>query len=262
MKKNCTKTPTIHLGRLQAKANGKPKPKKPHAKIGQEGGWVKRSRSSNLSVPKKIDRTIHHYPPKCLSCPLFEKCKGTICVPAEKRYTIDVIVKTDVVEHRAYRMNACVMEGGMPKGEFPEGVNAYIRTPPPLNYLDYYDLKYDEIIRIAREENPPPVSAEVKRGRKKKGKVLSLIERLAGLKDAMLLFARNFAVPFTNNAAEQTIRNLKSKIKVAGNFRSDDGAGWHLKIRSYIDSAGKHGVNAFEAVTLAFTDSPALCFGF
>ena len=35
-------------------------------------------------------------------------------------------------------------------------------------YPDYYDLKYDEIIRIAREENPPPVSAEVKRGRKKK----------------------------------------------------------------------------------------------
>ena len=129
-------------------------------------------------------------------------------------------------------------------------------------YLDYYDLKYDEIIRIARKENPPPVITEVKRGRKKRGKVLALIERLACLKDSMLLFVRNFEVPFTNNSAEQTIRNLKSKSKVAGNFRSDDGAKWYLTIRSYIDSARKHGVNAFEAVRLAFIETPALCFRF
>lgn len=129
-------------------------------------------------------------------------------------------------------------------------------------YLDYYDLKYDEIIRIARKENPPPVITGVKRGRKKRGKVLAIIERLACLKDSMLLFVRNFEVPFTNNSAEQTIRNLKSKSKVAGNFRSDDGAKWYLTIRSYIDSARKHGVNAFEAVKLVFAETPSLCFGF
>ena len=92
--------------------------------------------------------------------------------------------------------------------------------------------------------------------------MLALIERLAQLKDSMLLFARNFEVPFTNNAAERTIRNLKSKSKVAGNFRSDDGARWYLKIRSYIDPARKHGINAFEAVKLAFAGNPALCLGF
>lgn len=136
------------------------------------------------------------------------------------------------------------------------------RTRLDTCYLDYYSLKYDEIIGIARKENPPPLQTEIKRGRKKKGKVLALIERLAQLKDSMLLFARNFEVPFTNNAAERTIRNLKSKSKVAGNFRSDDGARWYLKIRSYIDSARKHGVNAFEAVKLAFAGNPALCLGF
>lgn len=373
---------------------------------------------------------------------MFEKCKGTICVPAEKRYTVDIIVKTDVVEHLAYRMNTCALEGGMPKADFPKGVNAHIQYGHNLNslivnlsmdglstdhihktignmfalplsqgtvinkiqkcaelvspvmskiqdklihspilnfdetgvrvdgktkwvhsssnklftyltlserrgkngmeengvlplfkgiavhdcwkpywkfpdvkhgicgvhilrelvgvienhpeqkwpkmfqdmlnelyilkksyvccgrnqldncYLDYYDLKYDEIISIARKENPPPVITEVKRGRKKRGKVLALIERLACLKDSMLLFVRNFEVPFTNNSAEQTIRNLKSKLKVAGNFRSDDGAKWYLTIRSYIDSARKHGVNAFEAVKLAFAETPSLCFGF
>ncbi|MCR5622156.1 MAG: transposase [Treponema sp.] len=89
-----------------------------------------------------------------------------------------------------------------------------------------------------------------------------MIERLSSLKDSMLLFARNFDVSFTNNSAEQTVRNLKSKVKVAGNFRSDDGTEWYLKIRSYIDSARKHGINAFEAVKLAFSGTPVLCFGF
>ncbi|MCI7396885.1 MAG: transposase [Spirochaetia bacterium] len=88
------------------------------------------------------------------------------------------------------------------------------------------------------------------------------IERLARLKDSMLLLARNFEVPFTNNAAERTIRNLKSKSKVAENFRSDDGARWYLKIRSYMDSARKHGINALEAVKLAIAGNPALCLGF
>ena len=65
-----------------------------------------------------------------------------------------------------------------------------------------------------------------------------------------------------NKFLQRTIRNLKSKSKVAGNFRSDDGARWYLKIRSYMDSARKHGVNAFEAVKLAFSGTPALCLGF
>ena len=126
------------------------------------------------------------------------------------------------------------------------------------------EKRYTVILRelVGVIENPPPLQTEIKRGRKKKGKVPALIERLAQLKDSMLLFARNFEVPFTNNAAERTIRNLKSKSKVAGNFRSDDGARWYLKIRSYMDSARKHGINAFEAVKLAFAGTPALCLGF
>ena len=332
----------------------KPNPKSLRPKSEKKAGGQKGHKSSNLSVPKKIDRTVSHYPARCEKCPLFEKCKGTVCVPAEKRYTVDIIVKTDVVEHQVFRMNSCAKHGGMHRGEFPEGVNAYIqygqnlssllvnlskdgmdengvlpdfkgiavhdcwkaywryleethaicgvhilrelvgvienhphqrwakmfrdmlhelyrlkksyadcgRTRLDTCYLDYYSLKYDEIIGIARKENPPPLQTEIKRGRKKKGKVLALIERLAQLKDSMLLFARNFEVPFTNNAAERTIRNLKSKSKVAGNFRSDDGARWYLKIRSYIDSARKHGINAFEAVKLAFAGTPALCLGF
>ena len=208
LKKNSTGIPAIHQSHLQVTdiPNRIQRASGPNQK--KKAGGQKGHKSSNLSVPKKIDRTVSHYPARCEKCPLFEKCKGTVCVPAEKRYTVILRELVGVIE------------------------------------------------------NPPPLQTEIKRGRKKKGKVLALIERLAQLKDPMLLFARNFEVPFTNNAAERTIRNLKSKSKVAGNFRSDDGARWYLKIRSYMDSARKHGVNAFEAVKLAFAGTPALCLGF
>ena len=52
-----------------------------------------------------------------------------------------------------------------------------------LNYtcglLHKFDKKYDELIEQARKENPLPKTTEKKRGRKKKGKILALVERLA-----------------------------------------------------------------------------------
>jgi len=420
----------------------KPEPKSLRPKSNKKAGGQKGHKFSNLDAPKKVDRTISHYPEKCTNCPMFEKCKGLICVEGDKRYVFDIVVKTDVVLHQSYRMNACALHGGISKGEFPEGVNGFVQygenlsslivnlnmdglstdhiqnllrdmfdiplsqgtiinklkkcasqivpviprikekliqsevlnfdetgirvdgkikwvhsssnndftyltlnqkrgkdgmdangVPPLFKgiavhdcwkaywrysdvkhaicgvhilrelvgvmenhpeqrwakqfydmlyelycrkksyedcgqqkldkcYLDYYDLQYDEIIRLAKRENPQPVVTKVKRGIKKKGKVLALVCRLENLKDSLLLFARDFSVPFSNNSAERTIRNLKSKTKVAGNFRSDEGAEWYLKIRSYLDSARKHGINAFGAIRAAFAGYPELCLGF
>ena len=57
----------------------------------------------------------------------------------------------------------------------------------PDEYLQRYDARYDEIIKLAHEENPyPEPPPEKKRGRKKKGKVLSLIERLEEYKASVL----------------------------------------------------------------------------
>ena len=68
--------------------------------------------------------------------------------------------------------------------------------------LSFYDAVYDQIIAKAYEENPiPPETMEKKRGRKKKGKVRSLIERLSKFKASVCLFAWDFSVPFDNNQA-------------------------------------------------------------
>ena len=60
-----------------------------------------------------------------------------------------------------------------------------------LSYYHYhkFDKKYDELIEQARKENPLPKTTEKKRGRKKKGKILALVERLANYKATVCLLS-------------------------------------------------------------------------
>jgi len=119
--------------------------------------------------------------------------------------------------------------------------------------IKQYYKEYDDIFKIAEKECPPPPEpTEKKRGRKAKGKERALIERLVTLKDSVCLFIKNFAVPFDNNQAERDVRNVKTKAKVSGGYRSLEGVKDYLTIMSYISTANKHGINAFKALTSAF----------
>jgi transposase len=120
--------------------------------------------------------------------------------------------------------------------------------------LQELESRYDTIIEQAHVENPPPPENEAKkRGRKKKGKTLALIERLEKHKASVCLFIHNFEVPFSNNLSERDIRMIKTKTKVSGCFRSLLGAKNYLKIMSYVGSSKKHGKSAYEAIRQAIS---------
>ena len=120
-------------------------------------------------------------------------------------------------------------------------------------YSRKFDAEYDDIIREAEAVCPePPETPDRKRGRKKKGKERSLLERLKTLKDSICMFLHNFLVPFDNNQAERDVRNVKTKTKVSGCFRTEDGAQNYLDVMSYLSTGMKHGVSVFDALTAAF----------
>ena len=131
-----------------------------------------------------------------------------------------------------------------------------------LSYYHYhkFDKKYDELIGQARKENPLPETTEKKRGRKKKAKILALVERLANYKASVCLFIHNFNVPFDNNQAERDLRMIKVKTKVSGCFRTEEGARDYLKIMSYVGTAHKQGYNAYEAIKNAISGHPNFIF--
>jgi transposase len=80
----------------------------------------------------------------------------------------------------------------------------------------------------------------------------SLINRLRTRKGNVCRFILDFKVPFDNNQAERDVRNLKTKAKVSGGFRSADGAQGYLDVMSYIGTAAKHKVRAYDALMAAF----------
>ena len=132
-----------------------------------------------------------------------------------------------------------------------------------LSYYHHrkFDKKYDELMEEARKENPLPKTTEKKRGQKKKGKILALVERPEKYKASGCLFIDNFHVPFDNNQAERDIRMIKVKTKVSGCFRTEEGARAYLKIMSYIGTAHKQGYNAYEAIKNAISGNPDFIFG-
>jgi hypothetical protein len=94
--------------------------------------------------------------------------------------------------------------------------------------------RYRNILTRAEKELPviPPKSSG-KRGKLAKSDAHNLWERLKIHEAAVLLFAKDPHVSFTNNRAERDLRMSKVKQKVSGCFRASEYAHAYCRISSY-----------------------------
>jgi transposase len=76
----------------------------------------------------------------------------------------------------------------------------------------------------------------------------NLLMRLHKFKGDVLRFLYDFAVPFTNNQAEQDLRMMKVKMKISGGFRTTAGARTFACLRSVISTARKQGCNILQTL--------------
>lgn len=122
--------------------------------------------------------------------------------------------------------------------------------------LQYWESKYDKLMKQGESLHPPPEKQKGKRGVTKKSKTQNMLERFINCKDQILDFAKDFQTPFGNNLAEQAIRMMKIKQKISGCFRSKQGAKDFADIRSYIATAKKQGVAIMGALEAAIKGQP------
>ena len=139
------------------------------------------------------------------------------------------------------------------------GLHAYLlelykatrQGPLPANERDRWQKTYRQWCQQGLEEEPAPIiwytpSGKVRRGRAKQTKGRNLLDRLVAHESAVLAFAFEAGVPFTNNEAERALRGAKIKQKVSGSFRSEAGAERYARIGGFIATLRKQNYNVVE----------------
>jgi len=135
--------------------------------------------------------------------------------------------------------------------ELKENVDRIKMNSPSLesDQIKRYERKYKRILSEGFEANPLPDNyVSGKRGRKLKGKIISLLERLRDFQKETLAFMYDFNVPFDNNLAERDIRMVKVQQKISGLFRTFCGAEQFCLIRSFISTVKKQNFSVIDAL--------------
>ncbi|WP_320039912.1 IS66 family transposase [uncultured Desulfobacter sp.] len=125
-----------------------------------------------------------------------------------------------------------------------------------LTDKEYANLqkRYRNILTRGDKELPEiPPKPKGKRGKIAKSDAHNLWERLKKYETAVLLFARESYVPFTNNRAERDLRMAKVKQKISGCFRRRHYAHAYCRISSYLQTMASQGINPLVAIQMALT---------
>lgn len=130
------------------------------------------------------------------------------------------------------------------------------RKRKKLSEAEYKQLqrRYRTLLTQGETELPPiPARSQGQRGKIAKSDAHNLWERLRHYETAVLLFAREPEVAFTNNRAEQDLRMAKVKQKVSGCFRKEHFAQAYCRISSYLQTMANKGYNPMVSIQLALS---------
>ena len=117
--------------------------------------------------------------------------------------------------------------------------------------------RYLAILQQAEQEEP----AQLYQGKRKlKASVgRRLLERLRAHWDDVLRFAYQTCVPFTNNLAERDVRPIKTKLKVAGSFRTKASADDYLVLKSLCSTLTKQNRSIYQTLKQLWEGAARLC---
>ena len=84
----------------------------------------------------------------------------------------------------------------------------------------------------------------------------NLLVRLEKYQDNYTEWVRDFTVPTTNNLSERSLRFVKCKDKISGQFLNIEFAKYFANIRTYIETCTRHGVNELQAFLRLTQNNP------
>jgi transposase len=123
------------------------------------------------------------------------------------------------------------------------------REEIPAEIAQFYLTLFAQAVAVGLSLHPRAPGRE-------QTKTRNLLERLHDRAEEVLRFVHDLRVPFTNNQAERDLRPTKTQLKISGCHRSTTGASAWLRVRGYLSTARKHGINVMTALRDAITGNP------
>jgi len=84
----------------------------------------------------------------------------------------------------------------------------------------------------------------------------ALLNRIRDYKSNYFDWVKDFDIPTTNNLSERSLRFIKTKDKVSGQFQSIEYASYFADIRTYLETCARNGVNEFTALLRLTSGEP------
>lgn len=111
--------------------------------------------------------------------------------------------------------------------------------------------RYDDLLACGYALNPePPPREKGQKGRPKRGKILSLLDRFDRYRQEIMgYFLYPGVWPYDNNQAERDVRMMKVREKISGTFRSGEHGKGFCDLRGIISSSRKQGRSILESLT-------------
>ena len=141
----------------------------------------------------------------------------------------------------AKRMRSLLLEAN----EAAHTARARGRARLSCRQRDEFLVRYDALVADALEANRPLLSRDRNSLERESYNLARALEKR---RSEVTRFIVDLAVPFTNNAAERSLRMAKLHRKISGCFQSEDHARHFATIRSYIATARKHGLDSLDVL--------------
>lgn len=103
-------------------------------------------------------------------------------------------------------------------------------------------IKFDELWLMGDKENKKDSHLYYAKTER------ALLKRLQKYRVEYFSWVMNFDIPFSNNVSERSLRGVKSKMKIAGQFQNITSAENYATIRTYTETCKRHGLNVVDAL--------------
>lgn len=135
-------------------------------------------------------------------------------------------------------------------------LNWNIANALTLDKIEAFEKGYAQVLEDGFKEDYAANIETYARKKVKKSTSLNLLNRLSAYKNEILSFMYDFDIPFDNNLAERDLRMTKVKQKISGTFRSPEGANSFTRIRGYVSTVRKNGLDTLDCIKSVFTFNP------